>query len=189
MSLSIWWIRRDIRLNDNPALQAALDKDNLVLPLFILDPKLLNSPYVGTRRKAFLFAGLEALRADLQGRGSRLVVRRGTPVEVLQELMGEANATQVFAQEDYSPYARLRDRLVREVVPLNLTPGVVVHHPAAVLKENFKPKRSKLTVSAGKRLSPAARFANSSAFIIDWEAPDSATGSIFFNRFFFGNRQ
>ena len=78
MTTAIWWIRRDLRLTDNQALFAALDHGDQVLPVFILDPKLLSSPYVGPKRLAFLLEGLRVLDADLRERGSRLIVRRGS---------------------------------------------------------------------------------------------------------------
>ena len=51
---AIWWIRRDLRLQDNQALQAALEYSTQVVPLFILDEKLLESAYVGEKRLALL---------------------------------------------------------------------------------------------------------------------------------------
>ncbi|MDX1523270.1 MAG: deoxyribodipyrimidine photo-lyase, partial [Anaerolineae bacterium] len=52
MKTAIWWIRRDLRLTDNQALTAALEQAEHVVPAFILDPALLNSPYVGQKRLA-----------------------------------------------------------------------------------------------------------------------------------------
>ena len=66
---SIWWIRRDLRLHDNPALHRALEFGDLT-PVFILDPGALNSRYHrnAERRKAFLFGGLRGLDAALRER-------------------------------------------------------------------------------------------------------------------------
>ncbi len=58
MKTAIWWIRRDLRLSDNQALAAALHQAEVVIPVFILDPKLLESPLVSQQRLAFLFDGL-----------------------------------------------------------------------------------------------------------------------------------
>ncbi|MFN2201010.1 MAG: deoxyribodipyrimidine photo-lyase, partial [Caldilineaceae bacterium] len=66
---TIWWIRRDLRLNDNPALQAALEISSRVVPVFVLDPALLRSRYVGRKRIAFLYAGLRALDDELRRHG------------------------------------------------------------------------------------------------------------------------
>ncbi len=69
MEVSIWWVRRDLRLHDNPALEAALDAAPKVLPVFILDPKLISSSYSGDKRLAFLFAGLHVLDEDFARTG------------------------------------------------------------------------------------------------------------------------
>ncbi len=139
MKTAIWWVRRDLRLDDNPALEAAMAGANQVVPVFIQDPALLSSPYVGDKRLSFLNQGLGALHEDLLARGSGLLIRKGRPAAVLKELASELEAGRVFAQEDFSPYARSRDGRVGEVVDLALTPGVVVHHPRKVLKDDGDP--------------------------------------------------
>ena len=81
MTCAIWWIRRDLRLQDNPALQAACTH-GAVIPLFILDSAILNARWQqrATRRQEFLFAGLRSLAAALQDRGAHLIVRSGASV-------------------------------------------------------------------------------------------------------------
>ena len=66
MTTAIWWIRRDLRLGDNPALSAALQAASHVLPLFILDDALLRSSRLGENRLRFLLEGLQQLDADLR---------------------------------------------------------------------------------------------------------------------------
>jgi deoxyribodipyrimidine photo-lyase len=139
MKAAIWWIRRDLRLSDNQALTAALSRASVVIPVFILDPKLLASPYAGQNRQAFLFDGLCALDADLRRRGSALVVRRGDPLEALQALCIEIGADGIFAEADVSPYARRRDERVKRELPLTLTPGVTVHPPETLRKADGAP--------------------------------------------------
>jgi deoxyribodipyrimidine photo-lyase len=139
MTAAIWWIRRDLRLADNQALVTALAHAERVIPAFVLDPALLDSPYVGEKRVAFLFGGLRQLDADLRVRGSRLVVRRGEPLAEMSRLREETGATGVFAEEDFSPYARQRDARVAAALPLHLTAGLTVHPPGAVLKADGEP--------------------------------------------------
>ncbi|MFZ0545314.1 MAG: deoxyribodipyrimidine photo-lyase [Candidatus Promineifilaceae bacterium] len=136
---AVWWIRRDLRLEDNQALSAALEKCEQVLPVFILDPILLDSPYVGPKRLAFLFAGLRKVDEELQARGGRLIVRRGNPLAQLKALLAETGAGAIFAERDYSPYARQRDDGVKSELPLELSEGVVVHRPGSVLKNDGEP--------------------------------------------------
>ena len=133
---TIWWLRRDLRLHNNLTLQAA-SQDAQILPVFILDRRLL----AGTpaRRQAFLFNGLRALAADLETRGSYLVVRRGEPAEILADLIAESGAQTIFAEEDFTPYAMRRDQAIAEQLPLKLIQGQLVQHPMAVLKSNGQP--------------------------------------------------
>jgi deoxyribodipyrimidine photo-lyase len=135
MTTRLWWVRRDLRLRDNQALHRALDGADQVVPVFVCDPNLWNSPYVGEKRLAFMLGGLRALDEDLQSRGGRLVVRQGMPETVLAGLVSELDAECVVAEADVSPYARDRDRRVGEVVPLELTGGLTVHLPDAIEKQ------------------------------------------------------
>ncbi len=139
LSTAIWWIRRDLRLSDNQALMTALGHASVVVPVFILDPKLLNSHQMAQNRVAFLFEGLEALDTDLRKRGSALILRKGNPLEVLSSLMLECEATSIFAQADVSPYARQRDEGVRRELPLMLTPGITAHPPELLTKPDGSP--------------------------------------------------
>ncbi len=139
MTASIWWARRDLRLGDNQALAAALARAGTVIPVFILDPRLLAAPDVSDRRVAFLFGGLRALDADLRVLGSRLVVRRGEPADELARLAVETGAAAIYAEEDPWPYARQRDARVAAELPLHLTPGVTVLPSGAVRKADGTP--------------------------------------------------
>lgn len=131
----LWWIRRDLRLTDNPALHAALEAGR-VLPTFILDPGF---SHTSPRRKNFLYEGLHALDKDLRTRNSYLVIRRGKPVDILRQLLRETNAAEIYAEEDFTPYALRRDEEVARHLPLWLIPGQTVHHPAQVLKADGQP--------------------------------------------------
>ena len=132
-----WWIRRDLRLEDNPALQAALETNLAVIPVFIFDQALLSR--AAAKRTAFLVDGLRALSRELEARGSRLILRDGTPPQVLRQLMLESGASVIFAEEDTGPYARRRDAEVRETLPLQLVMGLTAQHPAAVHKADGTP--------------------------------------------------
>ncbi len=133
--ITIWWIRRDLRLTDNPALLSALAAGS-VLPVFILDPAFDSS---SARRKNFLYDGLHALDKDLRERGSFLVIRKGKPLGVLTQLGKDIKADAIFAEEDFTPYARKRDLEIKHQLPLHLVSGQTVHHPTSVLKSDGKP--------------------------------------------------
>lgn len=138
MTVAIWWIRRDLRLTDNRALTAALGAADQVVPVFLWDATILGSPWYGEKRHAFLLGGLRALAASLQGRGSRLILRQGDPAAELQKVCAEAGASTVFAERDYSPYAKRRDEAVASVVNLSLHEGVTIRPLDAVRQESGK---------------------------------------------------
>lgn len=133
---SLWWIRRDLRLTDNAALQSGL-RTGPVIPVFVLDPRLLRQ--ASAPRTAFLFEGLRALRKDLESRGSGLVVRRGEPLEVLGQLTAETGAGTIHAEQDYTPYAHKRDARLAKFLPLELTGGQTVHPPELIVKSDGSP--------------------------------------------------
>ena len=132
---AIWWIRRDLRLTDNAALHSALEAGS-VLPVFIIDPAFDSS---SPRRKNFLYEGLHALDKDLRERGSFLVIRKGKTLDVLTQLVKEINADAIFAEEDFTPYARKRDLEIERHLSLHLVNGQTVHHPNAILKSDGTP--------------------------------------------------
>lgn len=136
---AIWWIRRDLRLADNEALATALSRARRVIPVFILDPALLNGPSAAEKRTAFLMAGLRALDSELRSRGSRLVLRRGRPVAELSRLVAETGATAIFAEEDYSAYAKGRDSVVSTALPLVFAGSSAIRPPGLVLKADGSP--------------------------------------------------
>ena len=139
MTTAIWWVRRDQRLSDNQALAAALGQGGPVVPVFVLDPVLMSAADAGEKRVAFMLAGLRQLDADLRARGSRLIVRRGAPLEELSRLVQETGAQAIFAEEDPWPYGQKRDARVAQSLPLHLTGGLTVHPPGAVRKADGTP--------------------------------------------------
>lgn len=112
----IWWLRRDLRVTDNVTLHYALRDAASVIPIFILDPRLLNSDKFAPARRQFLFDSLAAVDARLRARGGRLIVRRGEPARELARLVRETQSQAVYFHRDYTPYARARDARVLETL-------------------------------------------------------------------------
>ncbi|MBD8059885.1 deoxyribodipyrimidine photo-lyase [Cellulomonas sp. JH27-2] len=108
---SVHWFRRDLRLADNPALVAAVERaradEGDVVALFVVDPALWSS--AGAPRLAYLAASLRALDDEL---GGRLVVRRGHPAEVVPHLAREVAASSVHVTAATEPFGRRRDEAV-----------------------------------------------------------------------------
>jgi deoxyribodipyrimidine photo-lyase len=104
----IHWFRRDLRLDDNSALTAALRSGDPVLPVFILDDAILSHD-IAASRLSFLRTALKDLEQQLRGRGGGLLVRRGDAPRELNRIAEEANAWGVYVNRDHTPYARQRD--------------------------------------------------------------------------------
>ena len=103
---SIHWVRRDLRLDDNPALvDAATRAAGMVIPVFVVDPTLIDSSRVGANRLAFLYARLHTLDAELRVAGSGLVVLYGDPAVVLPAYARKHAVAAVCWQRDETPWA------------------------------------------------------------------------------------
>ncbi len=132
--VALLWLRRDLRVHDHPALAAALASARAVVPVFVLDPRLLDGPGASANRTWFLLETLRALAHDLEARGAPLVIRTGRPEDVIPAVAAEAGAGNVFASRDVSPFARARDRIVGEALGaagrrLHLERGLLVVEP------------------------------------------------------------
>lgn len=111
-STALVWFRRDLRVHDHPPLRAALDAFERVVPVFVLDPRLLEGRFESEYRATFLLDCLKDLRKALQERGGDLVVVRGTPERELPRLAREHGATAAYFASDVSPFAMARDQRV-----------------------------------------------------------------------------
>ena len=128
MSTALVWFRRDLRVHDNPALTAAHRECDRVVPVFVLDPRLLEGRFPSPNRAWFLHGCLAELRDALRERGGELVIREGRPEKELPELAREVGATALYFAADVSPFATARDRRVEEALDLEVhrTPGLFV---------------------------------------------------------------
>lgn len=115
----IWWLRRDFRLHDNSALTAALHDSDSVIPLFVLDDKLLRSTRVQGYRLAWLLDALNEMKAALRKHGADLLIRRGEVIAEVIRAAREADVEAVYFNRDYSPYAVKRDQAVIAALAAN----------------------------------------------------------------------
>ena len=110
----IVWLRRDLRLSDQPALTAACEACNEVIPLFVFDEPLLRSKIFGSACVNFMLGCLEDLAASLAARGLALQWRRGEPVDEMVTAAREWKADVVYWNRDYEPGTIERDRAVQQ---------------------------------------------------------------------------
>jgi len=106
---TLLWFRQDLRLSDNPALAAAVERGGPVIPVFIWAPEEEGAWRPGAASQWWLRRSLAALNAELEKRGSRLIIRRGPTGRALNDLMAESGASAVFWNRRYEPAAVARD--------------------------------------------------------------------------------
>lgn len=120
------WFRRDLRLQDHPALAAAASAGR-VLGVFVADDTLLSAS--GRPRRAFLAAALAALDESM---GGRLLVAHGRPASVIPRIARTVGADAVHVSGDYGPYGRNRDERVRAALADAAIEWVATGSPYAV---------------------------------------------------------
>ncbi len=137
MRTAVWWIRRDIRLEDNPALRIAASSADRVIPLVILDEDIQRCSC--PRRLSAFLAAVDNLKTRLNENHCDLALRQGKTEEVLPRFVRETGASEVIAEEDFSRYSRSRDDQIRQAVALRLTEGLTIQHPSLVRQSNGNP--------------------------------------------------
>jgi deoxyribodipyrimidine photo-lyase len=141
---AIVWFRRDLRVHDHPALAAAIEAADIVVPLFVFDAPLLAGRWPSANRAWFMRESVAALAASLEERGAGLRIAPGRPVDVVPALAREVGASEVFVTRDAAPYGRGRDRGVAEALgafgaTLRPKRGLYVHEPDEVTKADGGP--------------------------------------------------
>jgi len=115
--IAVFWFRRDLRLEDNVGLHAALKGELPVLPLFIFDSTILEKlEDRDDRRVEFIHHHLSEINRSLKEKGSSLLVAHGKPIDVWQQLLDEFEIALVYTNHDYEPYARSRDEAVKALL-------------------------------------------------------------------------
>ncbi len=117
--ISIFWFRRDLRLNDNHGLFEALSNNTNVLPIFIFDKNILDKLSKNDARVNFIHTQLQKINLQLQEVNSSLHVFYGNPIDIYQELLKKNDIISVYTNRDYEPYASERDKAILELLEKN----------------------------------------------------------------------
>jgi deoxyribodipyrimidine photo-lyase len=116
MSTAIVWLRRDLRLHDNPALHTAAERHERLLPVYVHAPEE-EAPWApGAASRWWLHHSLAALAAALRGIGLPLVIVRGPSLDALRGVIAATGATAVYWNRLYEPAAIERDRRVKDAL-------------------------------------------------------------------------
>ena len=119
-SISIFWFRRDLRLDDNKGFFEALKNEENVLPIFIFDKQILESLPEDDARVSFIFETLQKMRETLQNKHhSNLALYYGNPLEVYKQLIDNFTIKAVYTNHDYEPYAKKRDEEIKSLLEKN----------------------------------------------------------------------
>lgn len=118
--ITIFWFRRDLRLDDNVGFLEALKGGLPVLPIFIFDKEILDKLPKDDARVTFIFETLQTMRDTLQEEhSSSLAMFYGTPETIFNSLINEYQISTVFTNRDYEPYARERDNKIEALLKSN----------------------------------------------------------------------
>ena len=127
---SIVWFRRDLRISDHPALVAALSESDEIVPVFIIDSKLIER--TGSNGLAYLAQSLQHLDASLD---KKLQVIAGQPIDVLKKLQEKYNAQSVHISAEYEPVCAAQDaEIEKSGIKLVRTGSAYAVAPGRVLK-------------------------------------------------------
>jgi deoxyribodipyrimidine photo-lyase len=142
--VSIFWFRRDLRLDDNRGLHNALQSDFPVLPVFIFDKHILNDLLdKKDARVSFIHQELSEINKELESKTSRLKTFYSTPEESFKALLDQYDVQEVHANRDYEPYATARDEKVKDIlgdhVQFVTRKDQVIFESDEVLKDNGTP--------------------------------------------------
>lgn len=111
--VSVFWFRRDLRIDDNHGLYHCLQSaGSKVIPVFIFDELILSQLARDDHRVSFIFSAVQKLKSEFESCGFDLQVHHGRPLAVFKKLVAQHKISAVFTNEDYEPYARERDASV-----------------------------------------------------------------------------
>ena len=119
MKINLFWFRRDLRIEDNTALSIALSKKEPVLALFIFDENITDKLACDDARITFIYNQLRNINDDLKIHGSSLLVLKGSPKNIFNDLILQHQIANVFSNKDYEPYALSRDHDINELLKKN----------------------------------------------------------------------
>ena len=143
--ISIFWFRRDLRLEDNAGLYHALKSGNPVLPVFIFDTTILDRlEHKRDKRVHFIHDALQALQSRLTEMGTTLCVLHGTPLSCFLELITTYNIAVVYTNHDYEPDAIKRDDAISHFlgghgIGFHTYKDQVIFEKGEVVKDNGEP--------------------------------------------------
>ncbi|NBV06769.1 MAG: deoxyribodipyrimidine photo-lyase [Proteobacteria bacterium] len=143
--ITIFWFRRDLRLQDNAALFHALKASAPVLPIFIFDRDILDGlKNKKDARVLFIHQEVSRLKNELEKIGSSLQVFYGKPQEIYRHILEQYQVKALYANRDYEPYAIKRDKeiyqfLKSQNIDFKGFKDQVIFEKSEIVKDDKKP--------------------------------------------------
>ena len=143
--VTIFWFRRDLRLNDNVGLYEALRGDHTVLPIFIFDSDILEKLPEDDARVTFIHDTLQNIQSTLkEEHNSSIAMFHGKPIDIFKHLVDSYDIGAVYTNHDYEPYAKARDEKVASFLNENhiefkTFKDQVVFEKSEIVKKDGKP--------------------------------------------------
>ncbi len=180
MKISIFWYRRDLRLEDNTGLFEALNENENVLPIFIFDDSILDELPEDDARVNFIYESLSKINKQLNNHHASLQIFKGQIDEVWEKLVTTYDIQKVYSNKDYEPYAIKRDQKIKEFlnskgIEMKTFKDQVIFEEDEIVKADGKPytvftpyKRKWLEKFTKVNLNLIANFDNFYKKIIDF---------------------
>ena len=180
MKISIFWYRRDLRLEDNTGLFKALNENKNILPIFIFDDAILDELPEDDARVNFIYESLAKINKQLNKHNTSLQILKGQIDDVWKNLVTTYDIQKVYLNKDYEPYAIKRDQKIKEFlnskgIEMKSFKDQVIFEEDEILKADGKPytvftpyKRKWLEKFIKVNLNSIVNFGNFYKKIIDF---------------------
>ena len=118
-SISIFWFRRDLRIDDNRGLYNALKENKCVLPIFIYDKKILDKLKKNDHRIEYINYSISKINDLLSKKNKSISCFYGNPKEVFLRIINQFEIKKVYTNRDYTPYSIKRDHIIKKLLNEN----------------------------------------------------------------------
>lgn len=141
---SIVWFSQDLRIEDQPALNAAIAKGGAIIPLYIWAPQEEKEWAPGAASRWWLYGSLKRLQAKLSQLGLNLIIRQQSSLKSILDIVKQTKADAVFWNQRYEPILIQRDALIQKKlseldIDVQIFNGSLLFEPHEILNKKQKP--------------------------------------------------
>lgn len=141
-AISLFWFRRDLRLEDNRGLFNALKAGLPVLPIFIFDSNILDKlSNKADARVSFIYKQVQSLKEKIEELGGSFYVTYGNPADIIERITNELPVKHLFANKDYESYGiqrdyKIKDSLKAKNITFHLSKDQVIFEEREILSKS-----------------------------------------------------